>query len=60
MMRTWYTLFTMATALVAAALIVLGAALLRLGTQDLLWAVPALIALVAIRWLFRPVLGSED
>jgi hypothetical protein len=60
MMRTWYTLFTAATALVAVALIVLGAALLRLDTQDLLWAVPALIALVAIRWLFRPVLGSED
>jgi hypothetical protein len=36
------------------------ATLLRLGTQDLLWAVPALIALVAIRWLFQPVLGSED
>jgi hypothetical protein len=60
MMRTWYTLFTVATALVAAALIVLGAALLRLGTRDLAWAVPAVIALVAIRFLFRPVLGSED
>ena len=36
MMRTWYTLFTMATAQVAVALIVLGTALLRLGTQDLL------------------------
>ena len=60
MMRTWYTLFTLATALVAAALIVLGAALLRLGLWDLVWAVPAVAALVVIRWLFRPVLGSED
>jgi len=60
MMRTWYTMFTAATVLVAAALIVLGAALLRLRTRDLLWAIPAVIALAAIRWLFRPVLGSED
>jgi hypothetical protein len=60
MMRTWYTLFTAATALVAVALAVLGAALLRLDTSDLAWAVPAVAALIAIRWLFRPVLGSED
>lgn len=60
MMRTWYTLFTLATVLVAAALIVLGAALLRLRLWDLAWALPALAALVAIRLLFRPVLGSED
>ena len=60
MMRTWYTLFTLATALAGAALIVLGAALLQLRLWDLVWAVPAVFALVVIRWVFRPVLGSED
>jgi hypothetical protein len=60
MMRTWYTLFTAATALVAMAVAVLGAALLRLDARDLGWAVLAVAALIAVRWLFRPVLGSED
>jgi lysylphosphatidylglycerol synthetase-like protein (DUF2156 family) len=59
-MRTWYTLFTAATALVALALAVLGAALLRLDTRDFWWAVLVVVALVSVRWLFRPVLGSED
>jgi hypothetical protein len=60
MMRTWYTLFTGATALVALALAVLGAALLRLALGDLRWAALGVVALLTIRWLFRPVLGSED
>jgi hypothetical protein len=60
MMRTWYTLFTAATALVALALGILGAALLRLDVGDLRWAVLAVTALAVIRWFFRPVLGSED
>ena len=60
MMRTWYTFFTAATALVAIALAVLGAALLRLDVGDLAWAVPVVAILVVIRWWFRPVLGSED
>jgi hypothetical protein len=60
MMRTWYTLFTPATALVALALGILGAALLRLDVGDLRWAVLAGTALAVIRWFFRPVLGSED
>jgi hypothetical protein len=60
MMRTWYTFFTAATALVAIALAVLGAALLRLDVGDFAWAVPVVAILVVIRWWFRPVLGSED
>jgi hypothetical protein len=60
MMHTWYTLFTGATALVALALAILGAALLRLDRGDLLWAALAVVALLATRWFFRPVLGSED
>jgi hypothetical protein len=60
MMRTWYTLFTGATVLVAVALVILGAALLRLDPADLSWALLAVAALLGIRWLYRPVLGSED
>lgn len=60
MMRTWYTMFTPATLLVAIALAILGGALLRLDQNDLRWAVLAVVVLLGIRWLFRPVLGSED
>jgi hypothetical protein len=60
MMRTWYTLFTSASVLATLALATLGAALLRLDVGDLAWVVAAVIVVLAARWWFRPVLGSED
>ena len=62
MMRIWYTLFTPATLLVAAALTVLAAALLRLPAigYGLLALALAVAGLGLWRFWFRPVLGSED
>lgn len=60
MMRIWYTLFTPATLLVAAALIVLGSALLRLPAMGYVLVTFAVAGLTLWRFWFRPVLGSED
>jgi phosphohistidine phosphatase SixA len=60
MQRVWFALFTPATLLVAAALVVLALPLLRLGlTGQLLLASAAVAYIVLVHW-FRPVLGSED
>jgi hypothetical protein len=60
LMRVWYTLFTPATLLVAAALIVLASALLRLPAMGYGLLALAVAGLGLWRFWFRPVLSSED
>ena len=58
MQRIWFWLFTPANILVAAALMVLAAALLRIQKDD--WATAAVAFIIVAGWWFRPILGSED
>jgi hypothetical protein len=60
MQRIWFWMFTPANVLVALALAILAAALLRL--HGWVWVPVALFAIVVTvwAWWFRPVLGSED
>jgi hypothetical protein len=60
MQRVWFALFTPATLLVAAALVVLALPLLRLGWIGQLLLTSAAVAYVGLVHWFRPVLGSED
>jgi hypothetical protein len=60
MQRVWFALFTPATLLVAAALVVLALPLLRLGLIGQLLLASAAVAYVGLVHWFRPVLGSED
>lgn len=60
MQRVWFALFTPATLLVAAALVVLALPLLRLGLIGQLFLTGAAVAYVELVHWFRPVLGSED
>jgi hypothetical protein len=60
MQRVWFALFTPATLLVAAALVVLALPLLRLGLIGQLLLTGAAVAYVWLVHWFRPVLGSED
>jgi len=60
MQRVWFALFTPATLLVAAALVVLALPLLRLGWKGQLLLTSAAVAYVWLVHWFRPVLGSED
>ena len=61
MMRVWRNLFTSASLLVGAGIVLLGYAALRLRPwQALVVGIPALVAVALwVRWS-RPVLGSED
>ena len=61
MMRVWRNLFTLASLLVGAGIVLLGYAALRLRPwQALVVGIPALLAVGLWVWWSRPVLGSED
>jgi hypothetical protein len=61
MMRVWRNLFTSASLLVGAGIVLLGYAALRLRPwQALIVGIPALLAVGLWVWWSRPVLGSED
>ncbi|MEU4690170.1 hypothetical protein [Actinoplanes sp. NPDC023714] len=60
MQRIWTWLFTPANVLVAAALAVPAAPLLRLEAWNFAWVGALGVAVAAWSWWFRPVLGSED